>query len=118
MVLGAYEKHVAGPRREAIARAERAEKKLAEQRAWNKRRRQAGFPLSAPVQVADCQLLNRMPAAGGSTAPPQAASAESPMNESGRDASQETPRPSSGYSYGRTYLAGSEVSPPPLARLD
>ena len=42
MVLWAYEKHVAGPRREAIARAEKAEKELAEERAmtraWNERR--------------------------------------------------------------------------------
>lgn len=54
-VLGAYEKHVAGPRREAIARAEKAEKerdeaqvaqaiqgeRLVEARAWNERRLQA-----------------------------------------------------------------------------
>ena len=33
MVLGAYEKHVAGPRREAIARAEKAEKERDEAQA-------------------------------------------------------------------------------------
>ena len=65
MVLGAYEKHVAGPRREAIARAEKAEKERdealaklaeqtkvqAEQRAWNERRLQAearGEPFYEP----------------------------------------------------------------------
>ena len=65
MVLGAYEKHVAGPRREAIARAEKAEKERdealaklaeqtkvqAEQRAWNERRLQAearGEPFDEP----------------------------------------------------------------------
>lgn len=53
MVLGAYEKHVAGPRREAIARAKQAEKALAEvqDQAWNERRLLAearGEPFDEP----------------------------------------------------------------------
>ena len=48
MVLGAYEEHVAGPRRRAKERANKAEKErdevvkeLEEARAWNKRRLKA-----------------------------------------------------------------------------
>ncbi len=41
MVMGAYEKHIAGPRREAMKRAEQAEKELAEWNSWNERRLRA-----------------------------------------------------------------------------
>ena len=51
MVLGAYEKHVAGPRREAEKRARQAEEQVAEGRNWNKRRLEAearGEPFDEP----------------------------------------------------------------------
>ena len=58
MVLGAYEEHVAGPRRRAKARADKAEKErdevvkeLEEARAWNRRRLKAqadGEPFDEP----------------------------------------------------------------------
>ena len=55
MVMGAYEKYVAGPRREDRERADRAEKELSEERArlmaWNERRLQAeelGEPFDEP----------------------------------------------------------------------
>ena len=55
MVLGAYEEHVARPRREAIKRAEEAEKRLDEFKAaakdWNRRRLKAqadGKPFDEP----------------------------------------------------------------------
>ena len=51
MVLGAYEEHVAGPRRKAIERAEKAEKKIKEAIAWNERRLKAqaqGEPFDEP----------------------------------------------------------------------
>ena len=41
MVLGAYEKHVAGPRREAIKKAQLAEEQKNAMKAWNQRRLQA-----------------------------------------------------------------------------
>ena len=51
MVLGAYEKHVAGPRREAIKQAKLAEEQVNEMKAWNQRRLQAkasGEPFDEP----------------------------------------------------------------------
>ena len=67
MVLGAYEEHVAGPRRRAEARADKAEKELdegrvraeeerEEGRAWNKRRLKAqadGEPFDEPYPDAE-----------------------------------------------------------------
>ena len=64
MVFGAFEKHVFGPRREAIKRADEAEKRAEERvkervkevtaagKAWNERRLQAearGEPFNEPV---------------------------------------------------------------------
>ena len=51
MVLGAYEKHVAGPRREAIKQAKQAEEQVNEMKAWNACRLQAeasGEPFDEP----------------------------------------------------------------------
>ena len=63
MVLGAYEEHVAGPRRRAKARADKAEKErdevvkeLEEARAWNRRRLKAqadGEPFDEPYPDAE-----------------------------------------------------------------
>ena len=60
MVLGSFEKHIFGPRREAINQAKeakaRAEAMLAEGRAWNERRRQAkarGEPFDEPLPGAE-----------------------------------------------------------------
>ena len=56
MVLGAYEEHVAGPRRRAKARADKAEKERDEGRAWNKRRLKAqahGEPFDEPYPDAE-----------------------------------------------------------------
>ena len=63
MVLGAYEEHVAGPRRRAKERADKAEKErdevvkeLEEARAWNRRRLKAqadGEPFDEPYPDAE-----------------------------------------------------------------
>ena len=56
MVLGAYEEHVLGPRRREKERADRAEKKLEEVRAWNRRRLKAqahGEPFDEPYPDAE-----------------------------------------------------------------
>ncbi|MCY4581143.1 MAG: hypothetical protein OXD31_19130 [Chloroflexi bacterium] len=59
MVLGAYEEHVLGPRRKAVRKADEAERKLEEARAWNKRRLKAqadGKPFDEPYPITDADL--------------------------------------------------------------
>ena len=65
MVLGAYEEHVAGPRRkaqkerdEAVKRADEAQRKLEEAMAWNRRRLKAqadGEPFGEPYPITDAE---------------------------------------------------------------
>ena len=65
MVLGAYEEHVAGPRRkaqkerdEAVKRADEAQRKLEEAMAWNRRRLKAqadGEPFDEPYPITDAE---------------------------------------------------------------